>query len=125
MYQSQKKLNISFNGILTALNEDTHNFEISDLILGEDFVGYIPHKELSYLGYYYDFIGKLVKFEEVKLSDHQDVVGYILTIKLINSDQKQDLFTIPMFVNEANMQISRLKKGMRLCGTFQLLGEIK
>ncbi len=125
LYQSQKKLNVSFSGILFVLDRYKKEDESSnELMFSDDFVAYMPHKELSEFGGY-DFIGILEEYREANVLDDKSISGYILTIRLINNDEVKDFFTIPMFVNKENMRFDKLEKGMKLSGMFQLLGEIK
>jgi hypothetical protein len=124
IYQTEKKLYVSFSGILYVLDEQKNDEQqTGDAILSPDFVCYFPHKDLGQFGCY-EFIGMLVNYKEMNIGEKGSTPGYILTIKLINNDEIEDFFTIPMFVNKDNMRISELENGMKLSGLFQLLGEI-
>lgn len=125
IYQSKTKVNISLSGILFVLDERKNNEQIPGMpMLSDDFASYMPHKELAEFGCY-DFMGILEDYKEINLLEDKSLEGYILSIRLINNDEIKDFFTIPMFINKENMRFSIVKKGMRLSGMFQLLGEIK
>lgn len=126
IYHNQPKLDILFSAILFVLAEsetDIHN-EGQDITLSEGFVGYMPHKQLAEFGCF-EFIGTVENFYRNNVLERGNAEGYIVKIKLINNDEIEDFFTIPMFVNIENMRFAELRKGMKVSGVFQLLGEIK
>lgn len=99
----------------SELNQDT------EVKFSEDFVSYMPSSNLPRQTYY-DFIGKVVDFDEV-IFDNNDQ-GYIAKVKLINEDLDPNFFTVEMFMNKENMRISALEKGMKISGLLWFQGEI-
>ncbi len=127
IYHSSPKLDITFSAILFVLKDrDDEEGTIlpNEASFAEDFVAYMPHKDLAEFGCY-DFLGIIEDFYENDISEGINIEGYILNIRLINYEDKKDFFTIPMFLNKDNMKLNNLEKGMRVSGAFQLLGEIK
>lgn len=99
----------------SELNQDT------EVKFSEDFVSYLPSSNLPRQTYY-DFIGKVIDFEEINLANSAQ--GYIAKVKLINEDTDPDFFTMDMFMNKENMRISALEKGMKITGLLWFQGEI-
>jgi hypothetical protein len=124
IYHSSKKMNIAFSGILFVLDTGAEDELANGTPLAEGFAAYMPHNTLGEFGVY-DFMGILEDYRENKVLDDDISYGYILTVRLINNEDIEDFFTIPMFVNKENMRINELKKGMKISGGFQLLGEIR
>ncbi|WP_121809496.1 hypothetical protein [Mucilaginibacter kameinonensis] len=126
IYHNQPKLDILFSAILFVLAEsetDIQN-EGQDITLSEGFTGYIPHKQLAEFGCF-EFIGIVENFYRNDVLERGSAEGYVVKIKLINNDDIEDFFTIPMFINIENMRFTELRKGMKVSGVFQLLGEIE
>ena len=117
---------MAFSGILFVL--DQGNDEQQQLpdgtLFAEGFASYMPHESMGQFGCY-DFMGILEDFREVSLLENNLISGYIIKVRLINNEEINDYFSIPMFVNKDHMRFSTLKKGMKINGMFQLLGEIK
>ncbi len=99
----------------SELNQDT------EVKFSEDFVSYLPSSNLPRQTYY-DFIGKVIDFEEIKFDNNAQ--GYIAKVKLINEDSDPDFFTVDMFMNKENMRISALERGLKITGLLWFQGEI-
>jgi hypothetical protein len=121
-YQQNNTLEICISAIGLVLDR-FENFENNEgLKLSPDFASYMPSQDINRITYY-DFIGKLIDFEEVNVAKENS--GYILRVKLINDEEDPDFFTIDMFINKQNMRISELEKGMSVTGALWFQGEIK
>lgn len=118
-YHAQK--NCSMHVSAFALVVDSEGQSEGNSEFSPDFVAYMPSSRLSRQTYY-DFIGKVLSFEEVKLVNHSK--GYIARVKLINDDEDPDFFTVDMFVHESNMRIPELKSGMKISGLAWMQGEM-
>ncbi|MFK7969163.1 MAG: hypothetical protein AB8F95_02295, partial [Bacteroidia bacterium] len=88
----------------------------------EDFAAYMPNQDIPQPTYY-DFIGVLIDFKAVNITDTN--VGYLTKVKLINDDADPDFFTVDMFINKENVRIENLEKGMKITGVLWLQGEIE
>lgn len=118
-YLSENSINVKISAIALVINK-SDTTEINGTQLSPDFATYMPNKDFSGKSYN-DFIGVLMDFEKVTLT--QSLHGYILTLKLINHEV-EDFFIVDTFVNEENMKISELNAGMKLTGCIWLQGEI-
>lgn len=112
------QLHVSAIAFVVDKSEMNHDTEVK---FSEDFVSYMPSSNLPRQTYY-DFIGKVLDFDEV-IFDNNDK-GYIAKVKLINEDLDPNFFTVDMFMNEENMRISTLEKGMKISGLLWFQGEI-
>lgn len=118
-YKTQKNINIKISAIAFVL--DTSNLEEqSTQQFSKDFAAYMPSQDIL-RPTYYDFIGVLLDFEAVRLSNEN--AGYILKVKLINHEDP-DFFSVDLFINKENMRISTLEKGMRVTGALWFQGEL-
>ncbi len=120
-YLSNKDLNIKISGIVYSLDIHKPNPN-DDPPLSPDFCGYAPFKDGG--EDCFNFIGILKGFKETTFLSIQKFGGYILTVKLINSSEMEDFFTIDMFVSKNNMNFEQLEIGMQLTGLVLFQGEI-
>lgn len=111
-YMTEKNLNIKLSGIVFVL--DTHD---------EDYTAYLPSKDLPNFGCF-DFFGVLLDFKQAKVLESTTKKAYILTVKLITHPEIEDFFSINMFVTLENMRFKELNNGMKICGMFQMQGQI-
>jgi hypothetical protein len=122
-YFSQKHHKILVSGIAFVLDTYKQSSENKDINMSNDFTAYMPNDKLS--GYAcFDFIGELEDYKETFLLNANSLQGYLLKIRLITKPDIHDFFTIQMFVHPENMRFSKLEKGMKLTGMFQLQGRI-
>ena len=119
-YKSNKKLNIKVSAIGLVLDKSDVT-EIGGQKVSEDFASYMPNQDIP-RPTYYDFIGVLIDFKPVNITDENG--GYIAKVKLINDESNPDFFTVDMFINKENMRIENLGKGMKITGAFWFQGEI-
>jgi hypothetical protein len=111
VYTSQGKLGMRLSGLVYVLDTFQKTSGYS-----EDFTGYFPNSDLAKAGCF-DFIGQLEDFRETSGLGK----GYLMRVRLITSPVN---FTIDMYVVAENMRFEELKKGMKITGMVQLLGEI-
>lgn len=119
-YKSSKNLNIKVSAFALVLDRSNLT-EIGGQKLSEGFASYMPNHDIP-RPTYYDFIGVLVDFEAVHLSETNG--GYIVKVKLINEGSNPDFFTVDMFINKENMRFENLEKGMQITGALWFQGEI-
>lgn len=120
VYLQNKEIQIHVSAI--ALDVDKSNVDQNtELKFSEDFIGYMPSSSLPRQTYY-DFIGKIEGFEEIKLDNHTQ--GYIAKVKLINNDSDPNYFTVDIFMNKENMKIQTLEIGMKIAGLIWFQGEL-
>jgi len=119
-YLQNKKFELNVSAIALVIDESKIDTN-TEVKFSEDFVSYIPSSNLPRQTYY-DFIGKVIDYTEVKLNNFNQ--GYIAKVKLINDDSDPNFFTIDMFINKENMKISTLKKDMKITGLLWFQGEI-
>lgn len=119
-YLSNKDYQLHVSAIAFVVDKSEMNQD-TEVKFSEDFVSYMPSSNLPRQTYY-DFIGKVVDFEDVKLANGG--YGYIAKVKLINEDTDPDFFTVEMFMNKENMRIPAIEKGMKICGLLWFQGEI-
>lgn len=112
------QLNVSAIAFVVDKSEINQNTEVK---FSEDFVSYMPSSNLPRQTYY-DFIAKVIDFEEVELNNLNQ--GYLAKVKLINDDSDPNFFTVDMFMNKENMRIPSLEKGMKISGLLWFQGEI-
>jgi len=112
------KLKVSAIAFVVDKSEVTQNTEVQ---FSEDFVSYLPSSSLPRQTYY-DFIAKVIDFEEVRLNNSSE--GFIAKVQLINYDNDPDFFNVDMFMNKENMRIPNLEKGMKISGLLWFQGEI-
>ncbi|MCB9309408.1 MAG: hypothetical protein H6567_05040 [Lewinellaceae bacterium] len=119
-YQQNKNFELSLSAVAFVVdkNESDQNTEVA---FSEDFVAYIPSSNIQRQTYY-DFIGKVIDFEEVSINNLN--TGYIARVKLINDDSDPNFLTVDMFMNKENMRINSLDKGMKISGLLWFQGEI-
>ncbi len=119
-YKSNKNLNIKISAIGLVLDKSNLS-EIDGHNLSDGFASYMPNQDIP-RPTYYDFIGVLIDYESVNITEKND--GYIVKVKLINEESNPDFFTVDMLINKENMRISSLEKGMRITGALWFQGEI-
>lgn len=119
-YKSSNKLNIKISAVGLVLDKSDIT-EISGQNISDGFATYMPSKDIP-RPTYYDFIGVLIDFESVNITEKN--VGYIIKVKLINEESNPDFFTVDMFINKENMRIENLEKGMRITGALWFQGEL-
>lgn len=122
-YLTQPHLNVNISGIVLIL--DVHqSFDLPEgASVSEDFTTYAPSNDVPNYACF-DFIGQLVDFKETELLDDGSIKGYILKLKLITNEEREDYFTIDAFVNKENMKFETPVKGMKVAGALQLQGKI-
>lgn len=122
-YLTQTHLNVNISGIVFVL--DIHeNTDLPDgTKMSEEFTSYIPSKDLPNYACF-DFIGKLIDFRETEVLVDGSSKGYMLKLRLITSEERDDFFTIDAYINKENMRFDTLSKGMKLTGALQLQGKI-
>lgn len=116
IYKTNKELNINVSAFAYVIKQSSNlpdNFS-------DNFVAYFPNMQVSD-GSVYDFIGKIVSFEEYK---QNGINGFVIKTKLINHEKMEDFFVLDIFINQDNMRIEKPKKGMRIFGCFWLQGNI-
>ena len=118
---STKNLNIKVSAIGLVL-EKSNLTEIGGQKVSEGFASYMPNQNIP-RPTYYDFIGVLVDFEPVNITE--DNGGYIVKVKLINEESNPDFFTVDMFINKENMRTETIEKGMKISGALWFQGEIE
>jgi hypothetical protein len=121
IYQNTAELDIHISAIGLVLDR----FETAsdrEMKFDPEFASYMPSKELNRVTYY-DFVGKILDFEKVQIAE--GISGYITRVKLINDPNDPDFFTVDMFINQQNMRIPALEKGMSVSGLLWFQGEIK
>lgn len=107
LYTAKKLLQMHISGLVYVL--DTVQPESG---YSKDFTGLIPNSELAKAGCF-DFIGQLEDFRETTALGR----AYLLHVRF-------DTFIVDMYVVPENMRFQELKKGMKITGMVQLLGEI-
>jgi hypothetical protein len=120
-YKSVKNLNIKVSAIGLVLDKSNVT-EIGGQKVSDEFAAYMPNNNIPRPAYY-DFIGVLVDFEPVDVSENN--AGYIIKVKLINDESNPDFFTVDMFINKENMRIDSLESGMKITGALWFQGEIE
>ncbi|MFZ4930302.1 hypothetical protein [Chryseobacterium sp. Mn2064] len=122
-YLTQTHFNINISGIVFIL--DVHeSFDLPDgTKISEDFTTYAPSNEVPNYACF-DFIAQLVDFKETELLEDGSVKGYILKLKLITHEEREDYFTVDAFVNKENIRFETLTKGMKVAGALQLQGKM-
>lgn len=120
-YKSNKNLNIKVSAIGLVLDKSDVT-EIGGQKVSEDFAAYMPNQDIP-RPTYYDFIGVLVDFKPVSITEENG--GYIVKVKLINDESNPDFFTVDMFINKGNMRIKSIEKGMKITGALWFQGEIE
>ena len=83
--------------------------------------GYTPSGDIDQVTYY-DFVGKLLEYKKVQITDASH--WYILRVMIIKHEEDLDFFTLDVFVNEQNMRIEKLKEWMMVTGALWFQGEI-
>lgn len=122
-YLTQPRLNMNISGIVFVL-DIYKNTDLPDgTKMSEEFTSYIPSKDLPNYACF-DFIGKLIDFRETEVLEDGSSKGYMLKLRLITNEERDDFFTIDAFVNKENMRFDSLSKGMKLTGALQLQGKI-
>lgn len=122
-YFAEKHHRVMISAIAFVVDIHKQSIESEDLNLSDNFTAYMPNDKLSEYACF-DFIGELEDFKETFLLNANSLKGYLLKIRLITNPDVQDFFTIHMFVHPENMRFSKLEKGMKLTGMFQLQGQI-
>ncbi|MEG1035450.1 MAG: hypothetical protein RSN61_15095 [Chryseobacterium sp.] len=122
-YLVQPHLQINLSGIAFVL--DVHqDFDLPDgTKMSEEFTTYMPSKDLPNYACF-DFIGKVIDFKETVLFEDGSVKAYIVKLKLVTHEEREDFFTIDVFVHQDNMRFETLTKGMKVAGLLQLQGKI-
>ncbi len=119
-YTANNEIQLHVSAIAFVVDKSEFNQD-TEVKFSEDFVSYLPSSNLPRQTYY-DFIGKVIDFEEIKLDNNAQ--GYIAKVKLINEDTDPDFFTVDMFMNKENMRISALERGLKITGLLWFQGEI-
>ncbi|MDQ1855573.1 hypothetical protein [Chryseobacterium sp. WLY505] len=122
-YMTQPHLKVNVSGILFILDIHTNTDLPDGNKMSEDFTTYAPSQDLPNYACF-DFIGQVVDFKETELLEDGSVKGYILKLKLITNEEREDFFTIDAFVNKENMRFETPTKGMKVTGALQLQGKI-
>jgi hypothetical protein len=123
VYNSKNKLQIKISGIAIVLDICSIDEIKKELNYNEDYTNYIPNSDLPNHACF-DFIGQLENYKETFLLDDKSLKGYILKVKLITNQDKENSFTIDIFVTPENMRFQELVIGMKLKGLFQMQGHI-
>lgn len=111
LYTSQMKRDMRLSGLVYVLDTFDKSAGYS-----EDFTGYFPNSDLAKAGCF-DFIGQLEDFRETTVLGK----AYIMRVRLLTSPVD---FVIDMYVVPENMRFGELKRGMKITGMVQLMGEI-
>lgn len=119
-YQTEKKLNIKVSAIGLVM-EESDLTEIGGFGIDENFASYMPSKDIP-RPTYYDFIGVLIDYKSANITIKN--TGYIVKVKLINEESNPEFFTVDLFINNENMRIQQLEKGMKVTGALWFQGEI-
>ncbi len=119
-YRANKNLNIKVSAIGLVLDKSDLT-EIGGQKVSEGFASYMPSQDIP-RPTYYDFIGVLIDYQAIKIAANN--TGYILKVKLINHEEDPNFFTVDLFINQENMRIDHLEKGMRITGALWFQGEI-
>ncbi|WP_353151193.1 hypothetical protein [Chryseobacterium sp.] len=122
-YLMQPHLNVNISGIVFILDVHTNTDLPDGTKMSEDFTTYVPSQDLPNYACF-DFIATLVDFKETELLEDGSIKGYILKLKLITHEEREDFFTIDAFINKENMRLETLTKGMKVTGALQLQGKI-
>ena len=109
-YKANKNLDIKVSAIGLVLDKSDLT-EIGGHSISADFASYMPNKDIP-RPTYYDYIGVLMDFTPITIAEKNK--GYLTKVKLINEPENPDFFTVDMFINEENMRIKELEKGMRI-----------
>lgn len=119
-YLSNQNLEINVSAVGLVLDKSNIT-EIGGQKVSDDFASYMPNHDIP-RPTYYDFIGVLIDFQPVSISESNE--GFIIKVKLINEPSDPDFFTVDMFINKENMRIEQLEKGMKITGALWFQGEI-
>lgn len=119
-YLENKELQLHVSAIAFLVDKSEINQD-TEVIFSDDFVSYMPSSNLPRQTYY-DFIGKVIEFEEVTLDNGNQ--GYIAKVQLINEDSDQNFFTVDTFMNKENMRLPTINVGMKISGLLWFQGEI-
>ncbi|WP_144393611.1 hypothetical protein [Pleionea sediminis] len=103
----------SFAYVIDVANELPENFS-------DDFCSYMPSTHTN-SDNDYDFIGEVLRVEEVALKNH-DLVE--LDIKLIQDRNNENMFNLPMVTHKSNIRCRDINIGDKLSGCFWLQGRI-
>ena len=120
IYIENKEVNLNVSAIAFVIDKSEIN-QNTEVEFSEDFVSYMPSSNLPRQTYY-DFIGKIIDYDEVTLNSQNK--GYIAKLRLINHDSDPNFFTVDMFMNKENMRIQTIEKGMKISGLLWFQGEI-
>jgi hypothetical protein len=115
LYSSTHSLRIQLSGIAFSIQPAGQMEGMAD-----NFVGYLPNKELGKFSVM-DFIGEIVKLEEVKISEFQ-IDGFIAKIRLIRMEDDSDFFCLDTFINKENIETSEFRNGSRIAGMLWVQG---
>lgn len=122
LYLKQKKHMVKITGIVYVMDIYTNDDE-GELKYSPEYTAYFPNKDLAQCGCF-DFIGEVEDLKETGLLEDGALKGYIMKVRLVNNPDVKDFFTIDMYVVPENMRFEGLRKGMKVTGMFQMLGEL-
>lgn len=120
IYTSRDQLNIKISGIVYAMK--IYEPEPNHAILNETYCGISAYENGGEDSF--QFVGILQDFKETEFISIPTFKGYIISIKLNNSSNKEEMFAVDMFVNKQNIQFNNLEIGMKISGLVIFQGEI-
>lgn len=119
-YHTTATVPLRISGLVLVLTTNEQE-SIGEHQLSDSFAGFFPSTDIPRPPYF-DFIGPVSKVEPVM--EQEELMGYIFRLKLINQEGDPDFFTIPAFVNKANMRMETIREGMRVSGLLWLMAEL-
>lgn len=112
--------NLEINIALSAL---AYDFGVQATVhekFSNDFVSYMYYGGDQTSGVYW-FIGKVLSVHKYV---SENIVGSVVDISLVQKENNENLFILPIFVNEILMKNENIKFGMKVEGHFWLSGRL-